>query len=59
MAQALTLFWEGSFFNSHLSQGKCRTEVKDVRKLWRKLDGQKRFPLTELLPMNKTLRSLI
>ncbi len=59
MAQALTLFWEGSFFNSHLSQGKCRTEAKDVRKLWRRLDGKKRFALSELVPMNKSLLQLI
>jgi len=59
MTKTLTLFWEDSLFNGHLSRGKCKTEPADVRKLWRKLDGKKRFPLSELLPMNKTLRSLI
>jgi PRTRC genetic system protein B len=59
MNKALTLFWEGSLFNGHLSQGKCCSQPKDVRKLWVELDGRKRFPLAELVPMNKTLQSLI
>ena len=57
--EALTLFWEGSLFNSHLSRDKCQSQPADVRKLWQKLDGRKRFPLSELLPMNKALHSLI
>ncbi len=59
MEKALTLFWEGSLFNGHMSRGKCQSQPKDVRKLWQKLDGRKRFPLSELLPLNKTLYSLL
>lgn len=57
--QALTLFWEGSNFNSHLSQKKCNSYPRDVRQLWRQLDGKKRFPLSELVPMKKNLHSLM
>jgi PRTRC genetic system protein B len=59
IAGALTLFWEGSAFNSHLSQDKCRRYPGDVRRLWQDLEGKKRFPLSELVPMNKTLLQLI
>jgi hypothetical protein len=57
--EALTLFWEGSLFNSHLSRDKCQSQPADVRKLWQKLDGRKRFPLSELIPAQKTLQSLL
>jgi hypothetical protein len=46
--QALTLFLEGSLFNSDLAAGKCRRFPDDVRKLWMQLDGAKRFPIGEL-----------
>jgi hypothetical protein len=42
---------EGSLFNADLSLGKCRSHPKDVRHLWIDLDGQKRFPLSELMPV--------
>jgi hypothetical protein len=48
---ALTLFMEGSLFNADLSGGKCRSHPKDVRHLWIDLDGKKRFPLSELMPV--------
>ncbi len=59
MAKALKMFWEDSLFNGHLSHGKSKTHAKDVRKLWQNLDGRKRFPLTELIPAQRTLQSLL
>jgi hypothetical protein len=47
--QALHLFLEGSLFNKDLNAGKCQSHPKNVLKLWRKLDGAKRFPLKELV----------
>jgi hypothetical protein len=49
---------EGSLFNADLSLGKCRSHPKDVRHLWIDLDGQKRFPLSELMPVQMTLSRL-
>jgi hypothetical protein len=48
--QALSLFLEGSLFNSDLAAGKCRRFPDDVRKLWMQLDRAKRFPAGELMP---------
>jgi PRTRC genetic system protein B len=59
IGQALTLFWQGSQFNGHLSQGKSQSYPEDVRRLWAELDGRRRFPLAELVPMNRTLRDLL
>ena len=59
MSKALALFWEGSLFNGHLSQGKCRSQPKDVRKLWAELDGRRRFPLSELVPAQMKLQALL
>ena len=56
--QALQLFLEGSLFNADLSQGKCQSHPDDVRSLWAELDGRKRFPFSELLPINMRLQSL-
>ncbi len=55
---ALQLFLEGSAFNADLSGNKCQSHANDVRQLWAKLDGKKRFPLKELLPAQQTLRNL-
>ena len=55
---ALQLFMEGSYFNGDLCVGKCVSFGDDVRVLWDKLNGEKRFPLKELQPMPKTLQSL-
>jgi hypothetical protein len=46
---ALTMFLEGSLFNSDLAAGKCRRFPDDVRNLWMQLDGAKRFPSGELV----------
>ncbi len=56
---ALSLFMEGSYFNADLSSGKCHSHPDDVRKLWADLNGRKRFPLSELVPVQKTLRQLL
>lgn len=56
---ALQLFLEGSAFNADLSGNKCQSQANDVRQLWAKLDGKKRFPLKELLPTQRTLRNLL
>ena len=50
---------EGSYFNGDLIGGKCHSHPDDVRKLWADLDGRKRFPLSELVPMQKTFRQLL
>jgi PRTRC genetic system protein B len=57
--QALQLFMEGSLFNADLSRGKCQTYPDDVRRLWVKLDGRKRFPLSELVQSTSAMRDLI
>jgi hypothetical protein len=49
---------EGSLFNADLITGKCRSHPDDVRRLWIDLDGKKRFPLSELMPMQMTLNRL-
>ncbi len=56
---ALTLFLEGSLFNVDLSRGKCVSCPEDVRELWSELDGRKRFPLSELVPIQIGLRALL
>lgn len=56
---ALQLFMEESYFNADLSRGKCRRYPDDVRRLWAELDGQKRFPLSELVPAQRALHSLL
>lgn len=56
---ALTLFMEGSYFNGDLSLGKCRRYPDDVRQLWAKLEGKKRFPLSELVDRRKVLGNLL
>jgi len=59
IAEALTLVMERSLFNGDLSSGKCRSYPDDARQLWAVLDGQKRFPLRELMPANRTLAALL
>ena len=56
---ALTLFMEDSLFNSHLCQHKCRTYPEDVRQLWAEMDGRKRFLLSELIPLQRSLHALL
>jgi PRTRC genetic system protein B len=56
---ALALFLEGSRFNRHLSQNRCRSFPDDVYRLWRALDGKARFPLVQLLPLYKQLSALL
>lgn len=57
--QACQLFLEGSLFNADLSRGKCHSYPEDVRKLWAELNGRKRFPLSELVPAQRTIYSLL
>lgn len=57
--QALQLFLEGSLFNADLSQSKCQSHPKDVRDLWAELDGRKRFPLSELVPAQIRVQTLL
>jgi hypothetical protein len=57
--QALQLFLEGSLFNADLSQGKCQSHPDDVRSLWAELNGHKRFPLSELVPAQMRLQTLL
>ena len=56
---ALMLFMEGSHFNADFSNGKCKSYPDDVCQLWAELDGRKRFPLSELVPAQRTIRSLV
>jgi hypothetical protein len=39
---------ENSLFNGDLGRGKSHQYPDDVRELWAKLKGKKRFPLSEL-----------
>jgi PRTRC genetic system protein B len=55
---ALHLFLEGSVFNSHLSNDKCKSYPEDVRQLWAALAGKKRFPLKELVPIARSVGHL-
>jgi hypothetical protein len=57
--RALQLFMEGSLFNADLSSNKCQSCQDDVRLLWEKLDGRKRFPLGELVPAQTSLWNLV
>ena len=56
---ALKLFMEGSYFNADLCLGKCTSYPDDVRQLWDKLDDKKRFPLSELVSLQKNLSWLL
>ena len=56
---ALSLFMENSLFNGDLSRGKCHRYPDDVRELWVKLEGKKRFPLSELVGCKRVLRDLL
>ena len=53
--QAYRLFIE-SRFNLHLVTDKCKSFPKNVVKLWKTLDGQEQFPLSELVPSVANLR---
>jgi len=46
---------EKSLFNGDLSWGKCHYYPDDVRELWAKLEGKKRFPLSELAGCRRVL----
>jgi hypothetical protein len=50
---------EGSLFNADLITNKCQSCPDDVRFLWAKLDGRKRFPLGELVPAQTSLWNLV
>ena len=56
---ALRLFMEDSYFNADLCTNKCNSHKNDIRHLWEKLDGKKRFPLKELVPMDVCLQDLM
>lgn len=56
---ALHLFLEGSGFNNHLANGKCRSQPENVLQLWHTLNGKLRFPREELLPQHRTLWSVL
>lgn len=54
--------WELFFatpFNADLTNGKCKTFPKDVRKLLRRLDGAEIFPQDELIVHEKTLKDYV
>ena len=59
MQTALTVFMKDSYFNADLSNGKCQSYPDDVRQLWVNLDGKKRFPLSELVPLQRNLSWLL
>lgn len=56
---ALKLFMEGSQFNHDNSRQRCVSFPDNSLALWAKLDGQKRFPLDELVPARKQLKKLL
>jgi PRTRC genetic system protein B len=56
---ALKLFMEGSRFNHDNSRQRCVSFPDNTLELWTKLDGQKRFPLDELVPARKQLKQLM
>ncbi|MCP4425510.1 MAG: hypothetical protein GY803_13535, partial [Chloroflexi bacterium] len=56
---AWQMFMEDSQFNADLSANKCVSSPDDVRQLWAKLDGKKRFPLSELVSLQKNLSWLL
>jgi hypothetical protein len=45
--------------NNDLSANKRRAFSKKVGELWRKLDGKRKFPLKERVPMQRQLRELL
>lgn len=53
--QALSLFLEGSLFNGDLAANKSQSYPEDVRQLWQQLEGARRFPRGELVPVNAVL----
>ena len=55
---AFSLFIE-SKFNRHLVNQKCRSFPKNIIKLWKTLDGQEQFPLSELIPSTANLRTWV
>jgi len=56
---ALKLFMEGSQFNHDNSRQRCVSFPDSSLELWATLDGQKRFPLDELVPARKQLKKLM
>lgn len=56
--QALGLFFE-SEFNRHLDEGKSQAEPEDVLTFLRGLDGKKKYPVGDLVPLKMKLRELI
>jgi hypothetical protein len=50
---------EGSQFNHDNSRRRCVSFPDSTLELWANLDGQKRFPLDELVPAQKQLKQLM
>ena len=57
--KALRLFMEGSQFNHDNSRHRCASFPENTLTLWDQLDGQKRFPLDELVPARRQLKQLM
>lgn len=55
---ALSLFMENSLFNGDLGRGKSHHYPDDVRELWAKLEGKRRFPFSQLIGCGRVLRDL-
>ena len=55
---ALGLFMENSLFNGDLGRGKSHHYPDDVRELWAKLEGKRRFPFSQLIGCGRVLRDL-
>jgi hypothetical protein len=50
---------EGSQFNHDNSRHRCASFPENTLTLWDQLDGQKRFPLDELVPARRQLKQLM
>lgn len=56
---ALKLFMEGSEFNHDNSRQRCVSYPDDTLQLWTVLEGEKQFPLRELVAARRQLRQLM
>jgi PRTRC genetic system protein B len=59
MLAALTLYLEGSYFNSHIAQNRSRSKPRSVMALYRRLSAETPYPLDDLVPAGHDLGWLL
>jgi hypothetical protein len=57
--QALAEFLQNSRFNTHLANGRSVSFPADVNELWLTLNGKRKFPLKDLVPMRQRVERII